>query len=232
MATGRSGPNRPAPSRSSRLLERRLGRRAPDRSDRGVNLLALAVTLFLVLDPFGNAAIFHAVLSKIPEGRRRKVLIRELLFALCILLGFLFVGKHLLGFLGVRPATLSISGGILLFLIALGMVFPTRSVLGETGEDEPFIVPLAVPLMAGPSSIAIILLTASKYPAAIGSIALAVSGAWLVSAVILLLSPMVLKLLGTKGTRALERLMGLLLILVAVQMFLDGVSTYSATSAP
>jgi multiple antibiotic resistance protein len=197
-----------------------------------VNLLALAVTLFLVLDPFGNAAIFHAVLSKIPEENRRKVLLRELLFALCILLGFLFLGKHLLGFLGLRPATLSISGGILLFLIALGMVFPTRSMLGDAGDEEPFIVPLAVPLMAGPSSIALILLTASKYPAAIGSIALAVSGAWLVSAVILLLSPVVLKLLGTKGTRALERLMGLLLILVAVQMFLDGVSTYSASSAP
>ncbi|WP_343226960.1 MarC family protein [Luteolibacter arcticus] len=195
-------------------------------------MLALAVTLFLVLDPFGNAAIFHSVLSKIPENRRRTVLLRELLFALAILLGFLFVGKHLLGFLGVRPATLSISGGILLFLIALGMVFPTRSMLGETGDEEPFIVPLAVPLMAGPSSIAIILLTASKYPQAIGSIALAVSAAWLVSAVILLLSPAILKLLGTKGTRALERLMGLLLILVAVQMFLDGVSTYSASSAP
>jgi len=197
-----------------------------------VNLLALAVTLFLVLDPFGNAAIFHAVLAKIPEERRRKVLVRELLFALFILLGFLFLGKHLLGFLGLRPPTLSISGGILLFLIALGMVFPTRSVLGETGDDEPFIVPLAVPLMAGPSSIAIILLTASKYPAQIGSIALAVGGAWLLSAIILLLSPLVLKLLGTKGTRALERLMGLLLIMVAVQMFLDGVSSYSASSAP
>jgi multiple antibiotic resistance protein len=197
-----------------------------------MNLLALAVTLFLVLDPFGNAAIFHAVLSKIPEKRRRPVLIRELLFALCILLGFLFIGKHLLGFLGVRPATLSISGGILLFLIALGMVFPTRSVLGEMGDEEPFIVPLAVPLMAGPSSIALILLTASKFPAAIGSIALAVTGAWLVSSVILLLSPVVLRVIGTKGTRALERLMGLLLILVAVQMFLDGVSSYSASSAP
>jgi multiple antibiotic resistance protein len=112
------------------------------------------------------------------------------------------------------------------------MVFPTRSVLGETGDEEPFIVPLAVPLMAGPSSIAIILLTASKYPAALGSIALAVIGAWLVSAVILLLSPVVLKLLGTKGTRALERLMGLLLILVAVQMFLDGVSPPIPSSAP
>ena len=197
-----------------------------------MNLLALTVTLFLVLDPFGNAAIFHAVLSKVPEERRRRVLVRELLFALGTLLAFLFLGKHLLGFLGVRQATLSISGGILLFLIALGMVFPSRSVLGETDDEEPFIVPLAVPLMAGPSSLALILLTASKYPAEIGSIALAVTGAWLLSAVILLLSPMILKLLGTKGTRALERLMGLLLILVAVQMFLDGVSNYSASSAP
>jgi multiple antibiotic resistance protein len=197
-----------------------------------MDLLALAVTLFLVLDPFGNAAIFHAVLAKIPEERRRRVLARELLFALVILLGFLFVGKYLLAFLGVRPATLSISGGILLFLIALGMVFPTRSVLGESADEEPFIVPLAVPLMAGPSSIALILLTASKYPLEISSIAIAVTAAWLASAVILYFSPALLRLLGTKGTRALERLMGLLLILVAVQMFLDGVSTYSASSAP
>ena len=188
-----------------------------------MNLLTLAVTLFLVLDPFGNAALFHSILARIPEERRRRVLARELLIALVILLGFLFVGKYLLAFLGVRPATLSISGGILLFLIALGMVFPTRSVLGEIGEEEPFIVPLAVPLMAGPSSIALILLTA---------IALAITGAWLVSAVILHFSPALLRLLGTKGTRALERLMGLLLILVAVQMFLDGVSTYSASSSP
>ncbi len=197
-----------------------------------MDLLALAVTLFLVLDPFGNAAIFHAVLAKIPEERRRRILVRELLFSLVILLGFLFVGKYLLAFLGVRPATLSISGGILLFLIALGMVFPTRSMLGESADEEPFIVPLAVPLIAGPSSIALILLTASKYPLQIAPIAIAVTAAWLVSAVILYFSPALLRLLGSKGTRALERLMGLLLILVSVQMFLDGVSSYSASSAP
>jgi multiple antibiotic resistance protein len=193
-----------------------------------VEILSLAVTLFLVLDPFGNATVFHAVLSKVPEERRRKVLVRELLIALAILLGFLFLGKHLLGFLGLRPATLSISGGILLFLIALGMVFPSHSMMGETGDEEPFIVPLAVPLMAGPSTIALILLTSSRHPDATGMIAVAVAAAWLVSSVILLFSPLMLKLLGTKGTRALERLMGLLLILVAVQMFLDGVTSYSA----
>lgn len=197
-----------------------------------MDLLALAVTLFLVLDPFGNAAILPGVLAKVPEERRRAVLVRELLFALFFLLGFLFVGKFLLAFLGVRQATLSISGGILLFLIALGMVFPARSVLGETEEDEPFIVPLAVPLMAGPSTIALILLTATKYPGEMVSISLAVAAAWLASAIILYFSSHLLRFLGTKGTRALERLMGLLLILVSVQMFLDGVATYTASSAP
>src|SRR5690606_10300672 len=149
---------------------RRTLRAPPPRMD----LLAFAVTLFLVLDPFGNAAIFHSVLSKVPEARRKRVLVRELLVALVILLAFLFLGKHLLGFLGLRPHTLSISGGIILFLIALGMVFPARSVLGESEDDEPFIVPLAVPMMAGPSSIALLLLTASKHPQARGSVALAV----------------------------------------------------------
>jgi multiple antibiotic resistance protein len=197
-----------------------------------MNILALSVTLFLVIDPFGNAAIFQSVLAKIPEERRRKVLVRELLIALAFLLGFLFLGKHMLGFLGLRPATLSISGGILLFLIALGMVFPTASVLGETADDEPFIVPLAIPLIAGPSAIALILLTSTKYPDAGAAMVLAVCGAWLLSSVILYYAPTLLKLLGHKGTRALERLMGLLLILVAVQMFLDGVTQYNESLLP
>lgn len=193
-----------------------------------LDLLAFAVTLFLVLDPFGNAPVFNAVLSKIPESRRRAVLLRELFIALGILLLFLFLGKYLLGFLGVGIHTLSISGGIVLFLIALGMVFPTRSILGDTDDDEPFIVPMAVPMMAGPSSIALLLLSATKHPGELGTIATGVGAAWLASSLILLFSPVLLRVLGVKGARALERLMGLLLILVAVQMFLDGLSTYNA----
>lgn len=195
-----------------------------------LDLLAFAVTLFLVLDPFGNAPVFHSVLSKIPENRRRLVLVRELLIALAILFAFLFLGKHLLGFLRVGIHTLSISGGIVLFLIALGMVFPARSILGDSHDEEPFIVPLAVPLIAGPSSIALLLLTASKHPRELLSIALGVGCAWLASSVLLLFSPVLLRILGTRGARALERLMGLLLILVAVQMFLDGMTTYTAFS--
>jgi len=193
-----------------------------------LDLLAFAVTQFLDLDPFGNSPVFNAVLSKIPEHRRRAVLVRELFIALGILLAFLFLGKYVLGFLRVGIHTLSISGGIVLFLIALGMVFPARSMLGESDDDEPFIVPLAVPLMVGPSSIALLLLTASKHPQDLVSIAIGVGCAWLVSSIILLFSSVILRVLGTRGARAMERLMGLLLILVAVQMFLDGVTTYSA----
>lgn len=192
-----------------------------------MDLLSFAVTFFLVLDPFGNAPVFHAILSKVPEGQRKRVLARELLAALAILMSFLVFGRPLLGFLGLHAHTLSISGGIVLFLIALGMVFPARGMLGgDSGDDEPFIVPLAVPLFTGPSSIALLLLTSSRHPEQLPAISLAVFCAWLVAAVILWFSPVVLRFLGAKGSRAVERLMGLLLILVAVEMFLEGVGSY------
>jgi multiple antibiotic resistance protein len=188
-----------------------------------MNIASTAFTLFLVLDPFGNMVMFHALLSRVPEAKRQRVLIRELFIAFAILLFFLFAGAAILSTLGIRPATLSISGGILLFLIALGMVFPSKSILHDSGTEEPFIVPLAVPMMAGPSAIALLLLLASKHPDQKVISALAVTIAWAASAVILLVSPWLLRRLGSKGTQALERLMGLLLILIAVQMFLDGV---------
>ena len=197
-----------------------------------MNLLALATTFFLVFDPFGNVAVFHGILSKLPEHRRKPVLIREVLIALCVMLAFLTVGNPLLSFLGLKPATLSISGGILLFLIALGMVFPARSVIADDSEDEPFIVPMAVPMFAGPSAIALILLTTTKNPSNWGMVALALGMAWAASALILIASPFFMKFLGRKGTRALERLMGLLLILMAVQMFLDGLAIYQSSLHP
>ena len=190
-----------------------------------MNIASTALTLFLVLDPFGNMVTFHTQLSRVPEARRTRVLVRELLIAFFILMFFLFAGSSILSTLGIRPSTLSISGGILLFLIALGMVFPAKSILHDPGStEEPFIVPLAVPMMVGPSAIALLLLLATKYPHSMLQSALAVSVAWAASAVILLVSPWLLKRLGGKGTQAMERLMGLLLILIAVQMFLDGVS--------
>jgi len=178
-----------------------------------MDIAATAFTLFLVLDPFGNMAMFHTVLSRLPEHRRRKVLLRELLISLFVLLFFLLAGSWILDALGIRPQSLSIAGGIILFLIALGMVFPSKSILHEVEDEEPFIVPLTVPML---------LLIASKHPGQTFAPASALLIAWAASSIVLLLTPWLLGRLGAKGTRALERLMGLLLILIAVQMFLDG----------
>lgn len=189
-------------------------------------ILTTALTLFIVLDPFGNLAVFHTVLSACPEKDQTRILIREMIIALAVLMIFLFWGQPLLHFLGLHPSTLRIASGVILFLISLGMVFPARSVLGHEGDDEPFIVPLAIPLTAGPSAIILLLLLGSQHGDRIGEVAIATFLAWLLSALILIASPFIMRILGRKGTRALERLMGMLLVMIAIQMFLDGITEY------
>lgn len=197
-----------------------------------MDIFALATTFFLVFDPFGNVAVFHSILAKLPEERRRPVLIREMLIALGVMVIFLLIGEKMLSFLSLEQAALSISGGIILFLIALGMLFPGRAMMTEIEDDEPFIVPMAIPMFSGPSAIALLLLTTSKHPGELPTIASALGIAWAASFAVLLMSSMLMKFLGRKGTRALERLMGLLLILVAVQMFLDGLTVYQSSLLP
>jgi len=192
-----------------------------------MTLFSAAATLLLILDPFGNIVMFNAILSKVPEERRRRVLIREVLIAFGILMTFLLVGAPLLNFLGLEQSSLSLAGGILLFLIAIGMVFPNKAVqLGVPGDDEPFIVPLATPMIAGPSGIAFLLLLASKEPDRLGEWMIALVVASAISAGILIMGERVARMLGTRGMRAAERLMGMLLILIAVQMMTDGISLY------
>jgi multiple antibiotic resistance protein len=191
-----------------------------------MQIASIALTLFLVLDPFGNLVVINSIMSRVPEQRRTAVLLRELLIALALLLFFLFAGKFTLSLLDVRQDALSISGGILLFLIALGMVFPEKSIIHDNSTEEPFIVPIAVPLIAGPSAIALLLLISSRNPDGQLTSALATILAWSGSTAVLLVSPWLLRLLGKRGTQALERLMGLLLILISVQMFLDGIGLH------
>jgi multiple antibiotic resistance protein len=191
-----------------------------------MQIASIALTLFLVLDPFGNLVVINSIMSRVPEPRRTAVLLRELLIALAVLLFFLFAGKFTLSLLDVRQDALSISGGILLFLIALGMVFPEKSIIHDNSTEEPFIVPIAVPLIAGPSAIALLLLISSRNPDGQLTSALATILAWAGSTAVLLVSPWLLRLLGKRGTQALERLMGLLLILISVQMFLDGIGLH------
>jgi multiple antibiotic resistance protein len=192
------------------------------------DIMAVAVTLFFVMDPLGNIPIFNAVLSRFDPVTRSRIVARELTIALGILLVFLFAGNPVMKFLGLTQPTLSLSGGILLFIIALRMIFP-RPTGGEDEEiADPFIVPLAMPLVAGPSTIAILLLQSSQHPERVWEWCLALVLAWIAATAILACSPWLMKALGDRGVRALERLMGMLLVMLSVQMFLDGVAQFWA----
>jgi multiple antibiotic resistance protein len=189
--------------------------------------LTAVVTLFLIMDPLGNIPPFLSILKAVPPERRRFVLLREIAFAYLVLLVFLFLGDYVLLFLHLQPATIGISGGIVLFLIALRMIFPREGgVLGEAPEGEPFIVPLAIPLLTGPSTLAALLLLKRTSPAQTGSLLLALTIAWALSGCILLASTFLYRILRERGLIAIERLMGMLLVMVAVQMLMSGVSTF------
>jgi MarC family membrane protein len=182
-----------------------------------------AILLFFVMDPIGNIPLFLAALRPVDPARRLWVVGRELLIAYGLLAGFLYAGRPLLSVLGISEPALTMAGGIVLFLIAIKMVFPAaHGSLGEAVDGEPFVVPLAIPYIAGPSALATVLLMTSRDPSRHAEWLLAVSLAWLASAAILLLGAKLSSFLGEKGITAIERLMGMVLVASAVQMFLDG----------
>ncbi|MEO1246761.1 MAG: YhgN family NAAT transporter [Pseudomonadota bacterium] len=191
------------------------------------DVASAAVTLFLIMDPLGNVPVFNSVLANCDAARRMRIIVRELVLALLILLGFLFAGNAILSFLGLSQSSLSIAGGILLFIISLRMIFPGRNSGSDIDSDEePFLVPLAVPLVAGPSTIAILLLLSSGEPGRMLEWSAALFLAWLATALLLVASPWLLRFLGTKGSRALERLMGMILVILATQMLLNGIRDF------
>ena len=189
-----------------------------------------AILLFFVMDPIGNIPLFLAALRPVDPARRPRVVVREMVIAYALLVAFLFAGRPLLATLGISEPALTIAGGIVLFLIALKMVFPAaHGALGEQVEGEPFVVPLAVPYVAGPSALATVLLMTSRDPGRQTEWFLAISAAWLASAAILLMGAKLSQFLGDKGITAIERLMGMVLVASAVQMFLDGWATIRLT---
>lgn len=195
--------------------------------------LSAAILLFLILDPLGNVPVFLSLLKPLPPARRRVVLIRELLIALAVLFVFLLAGKLILDAMHIREQSVSIAGGIVLFLIGIRMIFPSsEGLLGELPEGEPFIVPMAIPLIAGPSGMAAVILMGSSDPSRLGDWSLALLLAWFGTAVILFSSTYLYKLLGARVLSAVERLMGMLLVTLSVQMFLDGVSGYLQAGTP
>ena len=189
-----------------------------------MDTFSAAVMLFLIMDPLGNLPVFLSILRHIDPKRRRKVMMRELLFSLAIMMAFLFAGQQILNFLNLRQEAVSIAGGIILFLIAIKMIFPSEGgVTGLAAGEEPFLVPMAIPMIAGPSILASLLLLANQEPTRMTDWSLALLMAWGASAVILMFYEVFNKLLGERGLTAVERLMGMLLVMIAVQMLLDGV---------
>ena len=189
--------------------------------------LSAALLLFLILDPLGNIPVFLGLLKPLPGHRRRVVLVRELLIALAVLLAFMWGGKYVLDAMHLRQESVSIAGGIVLFLIGLKMIFPSaEGMFGEVPEGEPFIVPMAIPLVAGPSGMAAVMLLASQEPDRMGDWTLALVLAWAATAALLFSATYLYKVLGMRALTAVERLMGMLLVAISVQMLLDGVAAY------
>lgn len=196
-----------------------------------MTILSAALLLFLVMDPLGNIPLFMTTLKKVEVGRQQRVVIRELIVALFVLVGFLFLGQYLLKLLGLSETALTTAGGIILMIIAIRMIFPSRDrSLQEDVEGEPFIVPLAIPYVAGPSAMATALLLMSREPDRWQDWLLAVLIAWVATAVIIYFASYFARFLGEKGLLAIERLMGMLLITVAVQMLLTGIAEFVGRS--
>ncbi len=193
-------------------------------------ILSIAFTLFLLMDPLGNIPIYLSVLQKLPHRRRLWIIFREKIIALLIILVFAYTGNEFLEFLNISHESIFLAGGIVLFVMALKMLFPENgSLLNSFAVDgEPLIFPLAIPLVAGPSVLAAVMIYSHQLDN-LSILFTSILIAWIISTLILLSSTVLQKWLGAKGLSALERLMGLLLMLIAINMFLEGVVLFQTT---
>lgn len=192
-----------------------------------MTIVSAALLLFLILDPLGNIPIFLSVLRPLEPRRQRIVLMRELLIALVVLMAFLWGGQYFLELMHLRQESVQIAGGIVLFLIGIRMIFPRpEGLMGAIPAGEPFIVPLAIPLVAGPSGMAAVMLMGSNEPARLVEWSAALLIAWSATAAILASATLLYRWLGLSALTAVERLMGMLLVAISVQMLLDGIVAY------
>jgi multiple antibiotic resistance protein len=186
-----------------------------------MSIFSVATSLFFLLNSLGNVPFFVGILSHYPVKRQRKIIIREMLIALGILVCFNYFGDEILKVLGIDKCVVGIAGGTLLFLIALGMIFPKRNHL-KVPNREPFIFPLAIPAIAGPGAITAVMIYSQQVQNASWML-LPLGAAWLCSSLILLAASHIKLFLGQKGLIACERLGGMVISLIAVQMFTTGV---------
>jgi MarC family membrane protein len=189
--------------------------------------LSAVIILTLVADPFGNMPLVNAMLGGVAESRRRFIVVRECLIAYVLLLLFMFGGQSFLAILHLSQTSLSIAGGVILFMIAIRMVFAKlNGTFGGEAGGEPFIVPLAIPLIAGPSALATVMLMASRDPAKVGMWAAAITATMAITTIVLVAGTRLHRWLGEHAMHAIERLMGLILTAIAVEMLLAGIREF------
>lgn len=196
-----------------------------------MEIVSITLVFFLIMDPLGNVPLFLSVLKDVNPARHLMITFRELLIAYVALLIYLFAGRYILEFLGLSQEAIAISGGIILFLIALRMIFPTPQGLygGDGVGGEPLIVPLAIPAVAGPSIMAVLMLMATTQPML--ELFIAITVAWLATAAILLAGTPLHRVLGRRGLTAMERLMGMLLVMMSIEMMLGAVRSFDWQAA-
>ena len=188
-------------------------------------IFSTAVLIFFILDPLGNIPLLLSILKNIDSEKHSKIIIREMLIGLLVLVIFLFFGEGFLSLFHLQTESITIAGGIIFFVISLKMIFPTgdEDVFASKKGVEPLVVPIAIPMIAGPAALATLLVLAKTNVEHSGALLTSLLLAWALSAAVLLFAPKLYKVLKAKGLVALERLMGMLLLIMAVQMFVDGI---------
>ena len=187
--------------------------------------VSATILLLLITDPLGNIPIFADALKTVPIARRPRVILREVLIAFVLLLAFMFLGDGFLRVMNLSQLSLQLAGAVVLFLIALRMVLPPPPAPAEETTTEPLIVPLAVPALAGPSALATVLLLVSQAPERRWEWVAALSVTMAVCALVLVLAERIQQWVGPRVLQAFERLMGLVLVAVAVEMLLRAIKS-------
>ncbi|AVR97862.1 MarC family protein [Pseudoduganella armeniaca] len=194
------------------------------------NFFQTFILLLLVTDPFGNVPLFATALAPVAPTKRPRIVVRECFIAFIVLLTFMFFGRHFLQALSLSEVSLRIAGSVILLLIAIRMVFPhPDGVLGKTDGGEPFIVPLAIPALAGPSALATVLLFSRESAGEVAIHVAALAAVVVVWLAVFLGAEKLQKVLGTQVMTAFERLMGLILAAMSVEMLLGGVREFVKT---
>lgn len=191
-----------------------------------MNLFSLIVILFLIMDPIGNISSFLNQLKDVPKEKRKKIIMREMLIALAAMVFFNFIGEFIFNVLEISDTTVKLASGAILFLAAIKILFPSvDSLRANLPTGEPFITPLAIPLIAGPSLLATIMLFARLEPSVITMLA-AILISWLLASAVLLSGSRLQRLIGSNGLMAAERLMGMVLVMLAIQRFAEGLQHF------